>query len=309
MAEKCWDCVMVGGGIAGLTAGLYAARAGLEALLLERMYPGGQIVNASIVENFPGFPDGLGGPELVMKLEAQARRFGLSIQYAEVTSAQWNGREKELYLSDGTMVRARTVILCMGAEHRPLGVAGEMKYAGRGISYCATCDGALYRGQDVMVIGGGDTAAEEALLLSHIASHVTLVHRRDALRASDVLQQRLFAAKNIDIRWNSVIAALHGEAAIERVTLRNTVSGAEEDVATSCLFVAVGMLPLSSLVKDALSLNNGYIETNDRMATPIEGVWAAGDIRVKLLRQLVTAAADGATAAHAAWQYLDEQGI
>lgn len=290
------DSVIIGGGPAGLTAGIYLLRAGLTCALYERQFCGGQAATTNVIENFPGFPKGIGGPELSMNMAEQAQNLGLDIRYDEVERVELAGEVKRIFAA-GKEVQARSVILCMGATPRHLGVADEERLLGRGVSYCATCDGALYRGRHVVVVGGGDTAAEDALYLSRFAQSVTIVHRRDAFRAAHALVVRMEKTPNIDIVYDHVVESLGGGQKLEEVALRGVKTGSIRVIPADGLFVAVGMEPKTALVEGQLELQNGYILAGEDTKTSLPLVYAAGDIRTKPLRQVICAAADGAVAA------------
>ena len=297
-----WDLIIVGGGPAGLTAGLYACRAGLKTMLTERMFTGGQSVTTELLENYPGFPAGISGVDIGLAMMEQATKFGLTVQYEGVESLELAGPEKRVTTTGGVYT-ARTVILCMGAQPRTLGLPREEALRGKGVSYCATCDGAFFRDRDVAVVGGGDTACEDALYLSRVARSVTLIHRRDTLRGSAILQQRIGQRENIALLLESQVTELLGEDALRAVKVQ-TPQGSRE-LSVSGLFVAVGTTPMTALVRDQLACDEaGYIRTDRACRTSLEGVWAAGDIRDTVLRQVVTAAADGAIAATEAQRYL-----
>ncbi|MGI5884758.1 MAG: thioredoxin-disulfide reductase [Candidatus Spyradocola sp.] len=290
------DSVIIGGGPAGLTAGIYLMRAGLTCALYERQFCGGQAATTNVIENFPGFPKGIGGPELSMNMAEQAQNLGLDIRYDEVERVELAGEVKRIFAA-GKEVQARSVILCMGATPRHLGVADEERLLGRGVSYCATCDGALYRDRHVVVVGGGDTAAEDALYLSRFAQSVTIVHRRDAFRAAHALVVRMEKTPNIDIVYDHVVESLGGGQKLEEVALRGVKTGSIRVIPADGLFVAVGMEPKTALVEGQLELQNGYILAGEDTKTSLPLVYAAGDIRTKPLRQVICAAADGAVAA------------
>ncbi|MDR0929736.1 MAG: thioredoxin-disulfide reductase [Oscillospiraceae bacterium] len=290
MSEPMRDVIIIGGGPAGLTAGLYAARAGLNALLLERLMAGGQVALTSRVENYPGFPEGVDGPDLCMKMEEQAVRAGLELRYEgalEIDCAAKRVRADEGWLE------AKHLILALGAQARKLNVPGEEKLTGRGVGYCATCDGALYRDGRVAVVGGGNAAVEEALYLAGIAKEVTLIHRRDTLRAEQALVNRALEHPRITILWNSEVERLEGEAKLTAIVLKDG-----RELPMDGLFVAIGRVPQTELVKGQLSLNEqGFILADESCKTSLPGVFVAGDARAKALRQVVTAVADGAVAA------------
>lgn len=291
------DSIIIGGGPAGLTAGLYLLRAGLRCALFERQFCGGQAATTNVIENYPGFPQGIGGPELSMNMAEQAQSLGLDIRYDEVERVELAGETKRV-LAAGQEFAAHSVILCMGATPRPLGLADEDRLRGRGVSYCATCDGALYRGRDVVVAGGGNTAAEDALYLSRFARRVVIVHRRDAFRAARALVDRMEKTANIDIVYDHVVESIAGGQKLEEVALRNVKTGSVRALAADGLFVAVGMEPKTELVRGQVELaDGGYIRAGEDTRTSLPLVYAAGDIRTKPLRQVVCAAADGAVAA------------
>lgn len=295
-----YDILIIGGGPAGLTAGLYAARAGLSVALVEQAFAGGQASTTDMLENYPGFPGGIGGPELMMRFEEQAQSFGMESKYGTVTEVELDGEVKRAVI-DGETVEAKAVILCMGAKRRELGVPGEAMNIGRGVSYCATCDGAFYRGKHVAVIGGGDTAVEDALYLAR-GSRVTLIHRRNELRARGAAVRRLQANENVEFLLETQVTAIErGENGL--ILKLNT--GA--DLAVDGVFVAVGTQPISDLVRGKVELNEaGYVLAGEDTKTSVPGVFVAGDLRAKALKQVITAAADGAVAAHMAMIYLDE---
>jgi len=289
-----WDVLIVGAGPAGLTAALYCARAGQRALVLEGGFVGGQVSTTTLIENYPGFPDGIDGFTLAMQMEAQARKWGAEIRSESVKA--FDLAQKTLTTAKDTYC-ADAIILAMGATPRLLGVPGESKLRGHGVSYCATCDGALYRGKTVAVVGGGDTACEDAAYLSTFADQVYLIHRRDKLRASAAMAQRVLSIANVRPLWDTTVTSLNGEASLDSLTL-NTADG-EQSLAVQGVFVAVGAQPQTELLQGQIDLTpDGYIITDDCMATSVSGVYAVGDIRKKQLRQVVTAVADGAIAAY-----------
>ena len=302
-----YDCLIIGAGPAGLSAAIYAARAGLEVLVLEGSFPGGQAASTESLENYPGFPEGIGGVEFGQRLRDQALRFGAKIMMRQALEVSLAGAVKTVATKKETL-EARTVVLAMGAKPRPLGVPGEQELQGMGVSYCATCDGALYRGKDVAVVGGGDTACEDALFLSGLARKVTLIHRRDSLRASSVLQEKLRNEPKVSILWNTEVEQVKGEGRLSGLGLVDNAARSAHELAVDGVFVAVGSLPQTGLVAGQLALDaGGLIPVDGRMATEIPGVFAAGDLRVGSIRQVVTAAADGALAATSAWEYLRAQ--
>lgn len=292
------DVAIIGGGPAGLAAGLYAVRGGANVRLYEEMFAGGQIVKTHQIDNYPGIFDGPDGFGLAARFEEHAAMFGLTVEYVGVESLELLPDKKVLHLMDGTTVEAKTVILCMGANPRKLGIDGEERLSLGGVSYCATCDGAFYKGRIATVIGGGDTAVSDALYLSNLCKKVYVMHRRDELRASKILQEAAFRTENIEFLWNSVPEAFEGEEQLTGIRYRNVQTGEVKTVPTDGAFVAVGIVPRTDLVKGKVALGkDGSIETDARMETSVHGVFAAGDIRKTPLRQVVTACADGAIAA------------
>lgn len=305
MENNVYDLVIVGGGPAGFTAALYGARAGRSVLVLEKMAPGGQMAMTENIENYPGF-DRIDGLTLAEKMKSAAEAAGAHTRMAEVTAMQLEGTKKTVTTTEGD-VTARAVVLAMGAVPRTLGVTEEEEMRGRGVSYCATCDGNFFRGKTVAVVGGGNSAAEDALYLSKLCKQVYVIHRRDTLRASRTEASRLEQAENISFLWNKQVTALQHDFKLTGVTLRDTQTGEESDLACDGLFVAIGRRPDTALVQDRLACTpEGYLVADETTRTSIPGVFAAGDVRQKPLRQIVTAAADGAVAAHFAQQYLEE---
>ena len=288
-----------------MTAGLYAARARLDAVLLERLAPGGQVITTDRVENYPGFPEGISGFDLIERMKRQAESFDLKIEATEVTSLELS-REKKVVVTDQGRYECRALILTTGATPMKIDIEGEALLTGKGVSYCATCDGAFYRDQDVAVIGGGDTAMEEALFLTKFARTVTVVHRRNALRATKLLQERTMAQEKIRFIWDSVPIRILGDTGVNGVELKNVKTGEISQLPVEGVFVFIGYSPGNGLVKGILDLDSyGYVKTDNDMETSIPGVFAAGDIRSKMLRQIVTAVGEGAAAAFAAERYLE----
>ena len=305
--KRIYDMIIQGGGPGGYTAALYAARAGLSVLVLERLSPGGQMALTSAVDNYPGFPEGIDGFELGMRFQQQAERFGAVTEYAEVRSLDLLAEPKVLHTSSGDY-HGRTVVIAAGAGPRKLGLPNEEPLTGRGIHYCAHCDGMFYRDKVVALVGGGNSAAAEALHLSRVAKKVILIHRRDTLRATKIYHEPLMAQDNIEFRWNSAVSELLDENRLSGIRVRDLRSGDEEDLEVSALFVSIGRKPSTDLFADQLELEDGYIRADESTKTSIPGVYAVGDIRTKALRQIITAAADGANAAHAAEGYLSGHG-
>lgn len=304
--NEIYDAVIVGGGPGGYAAALYCARAGLSTVVLEKLAPGGQMGLTAQIDNYPGFDEGISGFALGDKMRKGAERFGAKTQVTEVLSLQLEGAEKQIETADGTIL-GRTVILATGARAKGLGLPGEEALAGRGLSFCAACDGMFYRGKTVVVVGGGNSAVGDALLLSRLCQKVILVHRRDTLRASRVYHKPLLEAENVEIHWNCNVTQLLQDIRLTGVRIKNIVTGEETDLTCDGLFISVGRAPATELVKDQLTLDPaGYVVADESTRTNLPGVFAVGDVRTKALRQVVTAAADGAVAAHYAEAYLTE---
>lgn len=307
MSAPLYDVVIIGGGPAGLTAGLYSSRAKLKTLLIERMIMGGQVMTTTKVENYPGFPGGIDGPDLMVRFQEHCQEFGLETTTGEVTALRLDGPVKILKV-DGQEVKARAVIITTGAEPSKLDVPGETEFTGRGVSYCATCDGAFFREQTIAIVGGGDTAAEEALFLTRFASKVYLIHRRDSLRATKLLQDRVFANPKIEVLWNSVVQDVRGDSSgMTSISLLDRQTGTTRDLPLQGLFVAIGVTPKAHFLTEVLELDaDGHILTDAECRTSLPGVFAAGDVRKKILKQIATAVGDGAVAAIMAEKYLDD---
>ena len=299
-----YDTLILGGGPAGYSAALYTARAGLDTLVVEKLSPGGQMATTDIIDNYPGFDAGVDGIELGMKMMAGAERFGAKTAYAEVTKVDLAPEIKRVVTTDGEYF-GRTVIIATGANPRALGLEGEQALIGRGVHYCAHCDGRFYKGKTVMVVGGGNSAASDALYLSGLAEKVILVHRRDTLRATKIYHKPLLEAKNVEFCWNTAVSALHAERRLQSVTLTNLQTGKETAREIDALFVSIGRQPATELFAGQVELDaHGYIVADESTKTSLPGVFVAGDVRTKELRQVVTAASDGAVAAHHAEQYI-----
>lgn len=299
--------IIIGSGPAGFTAAIYAARAGLEPVLIaSSVEPGGELMNTTEVENFPGFPEGIQGPELMEKMQAQAERFGTKVVYDDVTAVELAGDVKRISTGDGSVHEAKSVIFATGSAYRKLGLADEERLSGHGVSWCATCDGFFFREKTIAVIGGGDSAMEEATFLTRFASKVYVVHRREELKASKIMQQRAFDNEKIEFIWNSEVAAIHGETEVTGLTLRSTVDGTEQELPIEGLFIAIGNDPRVHLVHGQLELTeDGTIAVEGRSSkTGIPGVFAAGDVIDPSYRQAITAAASGTVAALDAEHYL-----
>jgi thioredoxin reductase (NADPH) len=308
--EALYDIIIIGGGPAGLTAGLYACRARMKTVLIEKALCGGQILITDTIENFPGFPEGIKGPDLADWMFKQAGHFGLEVNTSEVLKVvrKKAGNEEvfSVELSGGEYLEALSVIISSGARWNTLNIPGEKELTGRGVSYCATCDGPLFRNKELVVIGGGDTALEDALFLTKFASKVTVVHRRDRLRATKILQERALASKKIEFCFNSVPTSVAGSKQCEGVAVKDVVTGAQKTIKASGVFVLIGMTPNSGMAKGVVAMDEkGYILCDDDMRTSVDGIFACGDVRKKLLRQVVTAAGDGATAAFSAQHYVE----
>ena len=305
MNEK-YDVVIIGGGPAGLTAGLYASRARLSSLLIEKGLVGGQVASAEQVENYPGFPEGINGFELGQLMHQQATKYGLETLLAEVTGIELQGEQKVIRTTEGDFI-ARAVIIAGGSERQKLGVPGEEEFVGKGVSYCATCDAAFFREQPVAVVGGGDAAITEALHLAKFASRVTVIHRRDQLRASRILQEKAFSQPKIEFWWNSIVEKIEGGDLVKRIRLRQLKTGEESALEVAGIFISTGLKPNTDYLKSILSLDaTGLIITDEKMETEIPGIFAAGDIRYNSARQAITAAGDGATAAIYAEKFISK---
>lgn len=302
--NQVYDMIVIGGGPAGYTAALYAARAGLNTLIVERMAAGGQMAITDKIDNYPGFEEGIDGFELGMKMQAGAERFGALTEYAEVEKVDFSGEVKSIITANGTLF-AKSVVISTGADPRQLGIDGEQELIGRGLHYCAHCDGRFYKGKTVAVVGGGNTAASDALYLSKLAKKVYVIHRRDSLRATKIYHEPLMKAENVEFIWDSTVTNYSVGERIDGVLLKNLKTGEESSLELDGVFVSIGRKPATSLFRDSLILDEGgYIVADESTKTNVPGVFAAGDVRTKELRQVVTAVADGAVAAHEAEIYL-----
>ncbi|MEC3673221.1 thioredoxin-disulfide reductase [Bacillus velezensis] len=304
--ENIYDVIIIGAGPAGMTAAVYTSRANLSTLMIERGIPGGQMANTEDVENYPGFESIL-GPELSNKMFEHAKKFGAEYAYGDIKEIV-DGKEYKKVKAGSKEYKARAIVISAGAEYKKIGVPGEKELGGRGVSYCAVCDGAFFKNKELVVVGGGDSAVEEGVYLTRFASKVTIVHRRDKLRAQSILQARAFDNEKIDFKWNKTVKEIHEEnGKVGRLTLVDTVTGEEEEFKADGVFIYIGMLPLSKPFENlGITNEEGYIETNAQMETKVPGIFAAGDIREKTLRQIVTATGDGSIAAQSVQHYVEE---
>ena len=307
MNKHIHDMLIIGGGPAGYTAALYAARSGMDVLLLEKLSAGGQMALTHQIDNYPGFDEGIDGFELGEKMQLQAERFGANTEYAQVTAVNLNADPKIIHSSEGTFY-ARTVVIATGANPRELGLPGEKELVGRGVAYCAACDGMAYRGKTVAVVGGGNSAVADALLLSRIAKKVYLIHRRDELRATKIYHDQLEQAENVAFVWNSQVLELIHSEKLTGLRIGNVLSGEESSLECDGVFISIGRKPATHLFDGQLELDDGgYIVADESTKTSIPGVYAVGDVRTKKVRQIVTAVADGAVAVHQAEEFLAKQ--
>lgn len=300
-----YDIIIIGGGGAGLTAALYTSRANLNTLLLEKLTPGGQIALTDIVENYPGFPDGITGPEISMNMETQAKKYGTEIQYSEVLSLEKSGSEF-LVKTAKTTYTGKALILASGAVFRMLGVPGEKELIGKGVSYCATCDGAFFRNKEIVVVGGGDSALQEGIFLTRFVSKLTIVHRRDKLRASPILQERAKSNSKIQFLWDSAVEKIEGTGKVQNLKIKNLKSGEQKDFKSDGIFIFIGHDPATRFVKGFVELDDkGYVVTKQGLQTSVPGVFACGEIRTGAIKQLVAACGEGCEAALQAQGYLE----
>lgn len=305
--KKDFDVIIIGGGPAGYTAALYTVRSGFSTLVIEKMAAGGQMNETTQIDNYPGFDEGIDGFSLGMKMQSGAARFGAETKYAEVKAVQLQDKVKKIETDDGVYT-AKTVIIATGAGHKHLGVEHESELVGKGVGYCASCDGMFYRGKTVAVVGGGNSAAADALVLSRIAKKVYLIHRRDTLRATKVYHEPLMNAENVEFKWNSAVSQLIYDEKLAGVRLKDINTGEESELVLDGLFISIGRDPATQLFRGQLELDEGgYIVAGETTQTSVPGVFAVGDVRTKAVRQIVTAAADGAVAAHYVEEYLKDR--
>ena len=304
--EEEHEVIIIGGGPAGLTAGIYAGRSRLKTLIIEESLIGGLTALTAVIENYPGFPEGITGKELSKRLEEQAKKFGVKIIEGSVLKVSLNGNWKIIETTNG-IFRAPALIICSGTKPKKLGVPGEKEFLGKGVSYCAVCDGAFFTGKKVAVIGGGDSAVEEALYLTRFAEEVIIIHRRDNLRAEKITQEKAFSNPKIKFLWSHLVKAIEGDKKVERLVLEDLRTKEEKIFPIDGVFIYIGLSPQTDIFQSLLKLDsNGFIITDENMQTSVPGIFAAGDIRVKNLRQIVTALSDGAIAATYAGKYLEE---
>ena len=297
------DLIIVGAGPAGFTAAIYSLRAQLDVLMLEKTGPGGQIALSDVIENYPGYSE-ISGVELMQKFEDHAKKFGLVMESAEVTSIEDHENRKIVKTTSGDH-ECKAVIVCSGAKPRKLGVPGEQEFTGRGVSYCATCDAFFFKGKDVVSVGGGDTAIKESLFLSKMVNNVEVVHRRDALRAEKIIQEKALASPSINFNWDSVVTSINGENSVESVTIKNVKDDSEKELPVQGVFVFVGILPNTDFINIVEKNEGGFIKADDKMETTVPGIFVAGDARVTPLRQVATAVGDAAIASTTAHAYIE----
>lgn len=303
--KKVYDMIIVGGGPGGYTAALYASRAGMNTIVLEKLSDGGQMALSHQIDNYPGFEDGIDGFSLAEKMQLQAERFGAKTEYADVTKVNLSANPKEIETSEGIFY-GKTVVFATGANPQELGIAKEKQLIGKGVAYCAACDGMFFKGKNVVVVGGGNSAVSDALLLSKIAKKVTIIHRRDTLRATKIYHEQLQKAENIEFYWNSVVTELLSQEKLTGIRVKDVITNKETSMDCDGIFISIGRKPATALVQNQLELDkNGYIIAGEDTQTNLPGVYAVGDVRTKHLRQVVTAVADGAMAVHMAENYLN----
>ncbi len=301
------DILIIGSGVAGMSAAQYAARAGRSVTLLESIAPGGQTMYIDMIENYPGFDQPISGYEIGMKFHAQAEAFGAKLAYATVTKVSKEGDVFLVETADGEIYQAKAIIYATGAKHRHLGVEGEEKYNGKGVSYCGTCDGPFFKGKRILVVGGGDTALTDGIYLSKLSDQITIVHRKERFRAQDNLVEQVERNKNIELIMQHTVTEIKGDGnKVTSVILKDLAKNVEYEREFDAVFIFVGMLPQTDLLDKQILDESGYVITNERMETKIAGLYAAGDVRTTVFRQLITAASDGAIAAHCASEYIDE---
>ena len=302
---KVYEVIIIGGGPAGLTAGLYTSRSRFNTLLIEIGLLGGQMTTTEVIENYPGFPQGINGDELSRLMEEQAKRFGLEVVSQEVVEVKLEG-ERKLVKTDESTYLCEALIICTGTEYRKLGIPGEKEFTGKGVSYCATCDGAFFKDSQIVVVGGGDSALTEALFLTKFAKELTIIHRREALRGTKIYQERVLSNPKIKMLWNSVVQKIKGDSIVRSIVIKNVKTGEIDEFNTEGVFLFVGVSPRTQFLKNLITSDEaGYIVTDENCETSIKGIFAAGDCRKKLLRQIATAVGDGAIAAFATEKYLE----
>ncbi|MBR3766714.1 MAG: thioredoxin-disulfide reductase [Clostridia bacterium] len=304
--EHIYDMIILGGGPAGYAAALYSSRAGLDTVLLERLSAGGQMALTGDIDNYPGFEEGIDGFTLGMKMQQGAERFGTKTEYAEVTAVDFSGEIKKVHAENNTFL-GKTVVIATGANPRELGIKDEQKLIGKGVHYCAHCDGRFYKDKTVVVVGGGNSAAQDALYLSRLSKKVYIVHRRDALRATKIYHEPLMKADNVEFVWNSTVSEFIGTDKISGVKIKSVIDGEETELSCDGVFISIGRIPATEFLSSSVKLDeNGYVIADESTLTSAKGVYAVGDVRTKELRQVVTAVSDGAVAAHQAEQYLSK---
>ena len=303
--KQIYDVIIIGGGPAGLTAGLYTSRSRLKTLLIENGLLGGQMTTTEVIENYPGFPEGVTGDELSRLMEEQAKRFGLEVTPEYVVEVKLEGAKKIVKTEEGSYL-SQALIICTGTEYRKLGVPGEKEFSGKGVSYCATCDGAFFQDNQIVVVGGGDSALTEALYLTKFGKEVTIIHRRDALRGTKIYQERVFTHPKIKLLWNSVIQEIKGDSIVKSIVVKNVKTGEVSEHPIDGVFLFVGLSPRTQFLRGLVDMDEeGYILTDGNGQTSVKGIFAAGDCRKKLVRQIATAVGDGATAACSTEKYLE----